>query len=76
MTHCYVWTVQALATVNICLQMWRTSYILNKFPIASRLHGESFLNFGQECILFFLNPNPSGHRISRGVIGLEIWNPD
>ncbi len=28
MTHCYVWTVHALATINICLQMLRASYIL------------------------------------------------
>ena len=27
MIDCYVWTVHALATINICLQMWRTSYI-------------------------------------------------
>ena len=27
MAHCYGMTALALATVNICLQMWRTSYI-------------------------------------------------
>ncbi len=31
MTHCYVWAVHALATVNLCLQMWRTSYIFFYF---------------------------------------------
>ena len=27
MAHYYVWTIHALAIINICLQMWRTSYI-------------------------------------------------